>query len=158
MARRHRSSARCAVLCRHLPADVRVFSVQRVSNSYNARAMCVSRAYEYHVPAAVLGLRGAASGAGEAGAADREHDEEVMRRLRAALTCLTGERPFHNYTKRCGAACWENGMRGSVYDALGPLPYPARAAGSAANSCAGNSCGLKTAPHSRARTRVAPSC
>lgn len=90
------------MVCRHLPVDIRVFSVQRVTNSYNCRSMCVSRAYEYHIPAAVLGLRvpaGGADGGGDA-VADAAHNEDVMKRLRAALACLVGERPFHNYTKR----------------------------------------------------------
>lgn len=83
--------------------------------------MCISRAYEYHVPAAVLGLRVPAGDAGAGGtaasggdaAADAAHNEEVMQRLRAALACLVGERPFHNYTKRCASLrshhCWGAG-------------------------------------------------
>eukprot|EP00892_Ulva_mutabilis_P009054 jgi/Ulvmu1/6520/UM003_0153.1 len=135
---------------KHLPADIRVFSVQRVSNSYNCRAMCISRAYEYHVPAAVLGLRGHSSGGGANGdgrgeperAADAEHDAEVMQRLRAALTCLTGERPFHNYTKRQRYIPSKNTPQRGVARKRGrgnPAPATVAAAqGSTAGSAAGS--------------------
>jgi tRNA pseudouridine(38-40) synthase len=79
------------VVCRHLPDDVRVFSVQRVNSTFNARTMCTSRAYEYLLPATVLGVRA------DGGSAD----SEILTRLRAALAAFVGDRPFHNYTCRC---------------------------------------------------------
>jgi hypothetical protein len=101
--------------CRHLPDDVRVFSVQRVSKSFDCRSMCINRAYHYYVPASVLGLRAPSApeeaAKAEAGslppsmsADDLAHNQQVLLRLRQALSCFVGDRPFHNYTKRCGAS------------------------------------------------------
>ena len=76
---------------RHLPDDVRAFSLQRVNNRFDARVLCTSRVYEYVLPAAALGL--AADGS--------QADEDTLTRLRAALDGFVGDRPFHNYTHRC---------------------------------------------------------
>lgn len=101
--------------CRHLPDDIRVFSVQRVSKGFDCRSMCINRAYHYYVPAAVIGLR-TAQAATDTGlparhteqhsaecltAADLAHNQAVLQRLRQVLASFVGDRPFHNYTKRC---------------------------------------------------------
>jgi tRNA pseudouridine(38-40) synthase len=82
-----------ARVCRHLPEDIRVFSVQRVNSKFNARSMCTSRVYEYLVPAPVLGL--AVDGG--------QGDSNILARLQGALAAFVGDRPFHNYTRRCDA-------------------------------------------------------
>jgi tRNA pseudouridine38-40 synthase len=45
-----------AQINRHLPAQIRVFAVQRVNKKFNARHQADSRMYEYYLPASVLGL------------------------------------------------------------------------------------------------------
>ncbi|PSC73076.1 tRNA pseudouridine synthase [Micractinium conductrix] len=79
-----------AVVNSHLPPEVRVFSIQRVSKSWNARSECIRRTYNYWLPASALGL---ALDGGEADAAR-------MALLRAAWERFQGTHPFHNYTKR----------------------------------------------------------
>ena len=50
----------------HHHPQVRVFSIQRVSKSWNARSECIRRTYNYWLPASALGL---ALDGGEADAA-----------------------------------------------------------------------------------------
>jgi tRNA pseudouridine38-40 synthase len=69
---------------------VRVFSVQRVVKSWNARMECLRRTYSYYLPASALGL------ALDGGAADQER----LGRLEAAWGAFQGNHPFHNFTKR----------------------------------------------------------
>lgn len=72
-------------------SQVRVFSVQRVSKSWNARRECIRRSYSYFVPASVLGL--ALDGGKE--------DQRRLHLLQHAWESFQGTtRPFHNYTKR----------------------------------------------------------
>lgn len=73
----------------HLPADVRVFCVQRTNKSFNARRWCGSRTYEYYLPAAVLGLD-SADGSSAA-------DQARLALLRDVLGCFVGYRAFQNY-------------------------------------------------------------
>eukprot|EP00887_Chlorella_sp_A99_P000194 scaffold13.g194.t1 len=74
----------------HLPPEVRVFSVQRVSKSFDARLECVRRQYHYYLPASFLGL------ALDGGA----RDAATLGTLRAAWSLHSGFLPYHNYTKR----------------------------------------------------------
>ncbi|KAL3133971.1 hypothetical protein ABBQ32_008415 [Trebouxia sp. C0010 RCD-2024] len=74
----------------HLPAEVRVLSVQRVNNGFNARGFCNNRTYHYYLPTTLLGL--ALDGSAE--------DEACMRLLRQCCSLYQGNHPFHNYTKR----------------------------------------------------------
>lgn len=67
-----------------------MFSVQRVSKSWNARTQCIRRTYRYFLPAAALGL------ALDGGAADAER----LQRLADAWGAFQGSHPFHNYTRR----------------------------------------------------------
>lgn len=72
------------------PCQVRVFSIQRVNKSWNARSECIRRTYSYYLPAAVLGL--ALDGG--------ERDMQRLALLAAAWQRFEGTHPFHNYTKR----------------------------------------------------------
>ncbi len=72
------------------PRQVRVFSIQRVSKSWNARSECIRRTYSYYLPASALGL--ALDGG--------ERDEKRLALLAAAWQRFEGTHPFHNYTKR----------------------------------------------------------
>lgn len=72
------------------PRQVRVFSIQRVSKSWNARSECIRRTYSYYLPAAALGL--ALDGG--------QHDAQRLALLAAAWQRFEGTHPFHNYTKR----------------------------------------------------------
>ena len=81
----------------HLPPEIRVFGVQRVTKSFDARNECIRRLYHYYLPASVLGIEG--EGTGEGGGT-RPEDEEILSRLRAAWQLFDGYLPFHNFTKR----------------------------------------------------------
>lgn len=74
----------------HLPATVRVFSVQRVTKKFNARAECTRRTYTYYLPANLLGVKGDGS----------KTDCKVLGLLHAAWKSFQGNHAFHNYTKR----------------------------------------------------------
>jgi tRNA pseudouridine(38-40) synthase len=78
-------------VCRHLPVSIRVFAVQRVNARFNGRSKCSARTYDYFVPAAALKLTMDGG----------QQDREILKRLQRALDCFVGDRPFHNYTKRC---------------------------------------------------------
>lgn len=69
---------------------MRVFSIQRVSKSWNARSECIRRTYSYYLPASALGL--ALDGG--------ERDAQRLALLAAAWQRFEGTHPFHNYTKR----------------------------------------------------------
>ncbi|KAL4422713.1 hypothetical protein ABPG75_008910 [Micractinium tetrahymenae] len=79
-----------AAINAHLPPEVRVFSIQRVSKSWNARSECIRRTYSYYLPASALGL--ALDGG--------ERDAQRLALLAAAWQRYEGTHPFHNYTKR----------------------------------------------------------
>ncbi|KAI3430436.1 hypothetical protein D9Q98_005031 [Chlorella vulgaris] len=79
-----------AAINAHLPPEVRLFSIQRVNKSWNARTECTRRSYRYYLPASVLGL---ALDGGEADAAR-------LALLRQAWESYQGTHPFHNYTRR----------------------------------------------------------
>eukprot|EP00879_Flechtneria_rotunda_P013961 GHRR01014582.1.p1 GENE.GHRR01014582.1~~GHRR01014582.1.p1 ORF type:complete len:364 (+),score=126.26 GHRR01014582.1:1599-2690(+) len=75
----------------HLPANIRVFCVQRTNKSFNARTWCGNRTYEYYLPASLLGLEtvdGSSAG-----------DQSKLALLREVLQQYCGYRPYHNY---CG--------------------------------------------------------
>ena len=74
----------------HLPPAIRIFSVQRVTKSFDARSECTRRVYRYHVPASLLGLKGDGG----------EEDAEKLRVLEQAWKLFEGNHPFHNYTRR----------------------------------------------------------
>jgi len=84
----------------HLPPEVRVFAVQRVVKSFDARRECIRRHYDYYVPLSFLermigSLRG---GEGEGGGA--MDVDEVLTRLERAWKSYAGHHAFHNFTKR----------------------------------------------------------
>eukprot|EP00894_Picocystis_sp_ML_P003764 jgi/Pico_ML_1/54281/g4653.t1 len=70
----------------HLPNDLNVSSVKRVSKSFRAREWCKSRTYEYYVPGKVLGIE------------DGNPQQERLEKLQEALESYVGNRPFHNFT------------------------------------------------------------
>lgn len=70
----------------HLPNDLNVSSVKRVSKSFRAREWCKSRTYEYYVPGKVLGIE------------DGNPQQERLEKLQEALESYIGNRPFHNFT------------------------------------------------------------
>eukprot|EP01025_Chloroclados_australasicus_P060037 TRINITY_DN764_c0_g1_i1.p1 TRINITY_DN764_c0_g1~~TRINITY_DN764_c0_g1_i1.p1 ORF type:complete len:607 (-),score=39.44 TRINITY_DN764_c0_g1_i1:535-2355(-) len=74
----------------HLPHQLQVLSVQRVTKKFNGRRMCADRTYQYYLPAWVLGFKGDGSA------------EDAIRQdqLKNILQQFVGYRPFHNYTKR----------------------------------------------------------
>lgn len=74
----------------HLPASIRVFSVQRVTKSFEARRDCTRRSYHYYLPASFLGVNGC----------EEEKDVKILNKLNKAWKCFEGFRAFHNYTRR----------------------------------------------------------
>ncbi|CAG9460537.1 unnamed protein product [Pedinophyceae sp. YPF-701] len=80
----------------HLPGDIRVLSVQRVTKTWSARPSCTRRRYEYFLPARLL-LADAVPGAA---AGDLASEAAAVARLRAAMARMEGAHPFHNFTKR----------------------------------------------------------
>ena len=87
---------------KHLPLEVRVFAVQRVVKSFDARRECIRRHYDYYVPLTFLermiGSLGGGEGEGEGeGAMDVD---EVLTRLERAWKSYAGHHAFHNFTKR----------------------------------------------------------
>lgn len=71
---------------RHLPNDIHVSSVKRVSKSFRAREWCKSRTYQYYVPGKILGI-------------DSENPQkERLEKLQEVLDLYVGNRPFHNFT------------------------------------------------------------
>ncbi|PRW32888.1 tRNA pseudouridine synthase [Chlorella sorokiniana] len=82
--------ALAAAINASLPPEVRVFSIQRVSKSWNARSECIRRCYNYYLPASILGLKLDGS----------EADAARLELLRTAWERFQGTHPFHNYTKR----------------------------------------------------------
>jgi tRNA pseudouridine38-40 synthase len=83
-------AAIAAAVNAHLPPQIRVFSVQRVNNAWNAREECTRRSYIYHLPASALGL---AMDGGEG-------DRRTLAALAEAWGMFEGSHAFHNYTKR----------------------------------------------------------
>ena len=77
----------------HLPPEVRVFAVQRVVKSFDARRECIRRHYDYYLPLSFLELM-MTRGKSELGV------EEVLDRLRGAWKSYAGHHAFHNFTKR----------------------------------------------------------
>lgn len=74
---------------RHLPPSIRVLAVQRVTKKYNVRRWCLTRTYEYYLPAFLLGFTTPDGSSTE--------DAEKLRLFRAALQQYVGTRPFHNF-------------------------------------------------------------
>jgi tRNA pseudouridine38-40 synthase len=77
----------------HLPPEVRVFAVQRVVKSFDARRECMRRYYEYYVPVSFFSLMIEKEG----------YDttlENVLARLGEAWRSYQGHHAFHNFTKR----------------------------------------------------------
>ena len=74
----------CSAINAHLPESVRVFAVMRVPKSFDPRTACISRMYEYLLPARVLA----------------KPISESMPKLKSALSAMEGYKPFHNFTKR----------------------------------------------------------
>ncbi|GBG30177.1 tRNA pseudouridine synthase [Hondaea fermentalgiana] len=72
----------------HLPEDVRVFSVQRVTKSFQARTFCKSRTYHYYMPGWIIGMDGSSG------------DAAKLDSLQEILNKFIGNRAFHNFTKR----------------------------------------------------------
>jgi tRNA pseudouridine38-40 synthase len=62
-----------------LPADIRVLSIQRVVNSFNAKGSCMARQYSYFAPTYL-------------------YPNFDGPRLQALLVKMTGTRNFHNFT------------------------------------------------------------
>lgn len=75
---------------RHLSDSIRVFSVQRVTKSFDARRECTRRTYHYYIPAWFLGIRGDGS----------DFDTDLFWRFAGALKKFEGFHAFHNYTRR----------------------------------------------------------
>ena len=74
----------------HLPPEIRVFGVQRVVKSFDARRECTRRSYEYYLPVSFLaGMKN-----------NDESLEKVLERLKCAWESYSGHHAFHNYTKR----------------------------------------------------------
>lgn len=74
----------------HLPPEIRVFAVQRVVKSFDARRDCARRQYDYYLPLSFL-MR-----ANE----NRLSNQEIIERLREAWGMYEGYNAFHNFTKR----------------------------------------------------------
>ena len=74
----------------HLPAAIQIFSVQRVTKSFDARTECQRRSYHYHLPASILQIKGDGSA----------EDAEKIRLLKATWKLFEGSHAFHNYTRR----------------------------------------------------------
>ncbi|BDA49208.1 probable tRNA pseudouridine synthase 1 at N-terminal half [Coccomyxa sp. Obi] len=79
-----------AEINRYLPGQVRVLSVQRTNQKFDARQICEGRVYSYFLPTSIVGLQ----------LDGGEQDRERMRLLRECLALFEGVRPFHNFTKR----------------------------------------------------------
>lgn len=102
----------------HLPAQIRVFGLQRVAGSYNAKNMCDSRRYEYLLPTFALdartlrllprppGGRQALRATAFTDVADLPAELRVpgiaadaIVRLRAVIARYEGTHNFHNFTQ-----------------------------------------------------------
>lgn len=79
------------VINRHLPYNIRIFSILPMNKRFDARNECVSRKYVYLLPAEVIGI-GNASGLKEI--------ESHVKEFRDILQLFEGRHPFHNYTIR----------------------------------------------------------
>lgn len=77
----------------YLPPEVRVFAVQRVVKSFDARRECMRRYYEYYVPVSFLSLMIEK----EMGA---KKLDDVLQTLGDAWRSYQGHHAFHNFTKR----------------------------------------------------------
>ncbi|KAJ9517084.1 hypothetical protein QJQ45_002593 [Haematococcus lacustris] len=72
----------------HLPSSV--LAVQKVNKAFSARRSCITRTYEYYLPAWLLGLHG-----------DGGHEDSLrMGLVRQVLASFCGTHPFHNFTVR----------------------------------------------------------
>lgn len=79
------------VINRHLPYNIRIFSILPMNKRFDARNECASRKYVYLLPAEVIGI-GNASGLKEI--------ESHVKEFRDILQLFEGRHPFHNYTIR----------------------------------------------------------
>lgn len=77
----------------HLPPEIKIFSVQRVTKSFDARTECNRRRYYYHLPASIIGIQGT-------GGSLNKIDENKIELLEEAWKSFQGSHPFHNYTRR----------------------------------------------------------
>lgn len=76
----------------HLPPEIKVFSVQRVTKSFDARTECNRRRYHYYLPASILGIQGT-------GSLSKIYENKIEL-LEEAWKTFEGSYPFHNYTRR----------------------------------------------------------
>jgi tRNA pseudouridine38-40 synthase len=82
-----------ATINSHLPPQIKVFSIQRVTKSFDARTECNRRRYHYHLPASMLGIH--------ANGTDLSIlDQRKIELLEEAWKAFAGSHPFHNYTRR----------------------------------------------------------
>jgi tRNA pseudouridine38-40 synthase len=88
-----------ATINSHLPPQIKVFSVQRVTKSFDARTECNRRRYHYHLPASCLGIYPRIGADGEASPLSFI-DERKIELLEEAWKTFQGSHPFHNYTRR----------------------------------------------------------
>lgn len=64
-----------------LPPHIRLFGIQRITNSFNARSCCEARWYEYMLPMSTLGKR-----------------PEALSDFNTIIKSFVGSHYFHNYT------------------------------------------------------------
>ena len=84
----------------HLPPEVRVFAVQRVVKSFDARRECIRRHYNYYVPLSFLELMISSVCKDNGIDGDNMCVDEVLKRLEGAWKSYAGHHAFHNFTKR----------------------------------------------------------
>ncbi|KAL6755898.1 pseudouridine synthase [Haematococcus lacustris] len=74
----------------HLAPLPCVLAVQKVNKAFSARRSCITRTYEYYLPAWLLGVHG-----------DGRHEDSLrMGLVRQVLASFCGTHPFHNFTAR----------------------------------------------------------
>ena len=80
-----------AAINKHLEVAIRVFSVKRVTRSFNVRATAGSRKYEYLFPLQCLRSRSAFK---------TVSDADILKRVNTLLQLFIGTKNYHNFTQK----------------------------------------------------------
>ncbi|XP_032803355.2 pseudouridylate synthase 1 homolog isoform X1 [Petromyzon marinus] len=92
----------------HLPQQIRIMGMQRVTNGFNSKQLCDARTYIYLLPSFTFGPKGQGEwdGEGERDTAWEESfrlPEETLSHVNALLRRYVGTHNFHNFTSGKGA-------------------------------------------------------
>ncbi|XP_012386326.3 pseudouridylate synthase 1 homolog [Dasypus novemcinctus] len=81
----------------HLPSDIRILGLKRVTGGFNSKKKCDARTYSYMLPTFAFAHK-------DRDAQDETYrlSEETLQRVNRLLACYEGTHNFHNFTSQKG--------------------------------------------------------